>query len=371
MNGTADVVVVGAGIVGAACADALVREKLRVEVLEPGIVGGGATAAGMGHIVIMDDSQAEFALTRYSSELWSALAPELPPEAEFERRGTLWIAADSAEMELVHAKAMYYTARGVGVEILSELDLREAEPNLRHGLAGALLVPGDAVLFAPFAAQWLLRRALNSGAQLRRQRVVDITSNTVRLADGSSIDCAHVVCAAGTSLVVPGLPVRPRKGHLAITDRYPGFVRHQLVELGYLTSVHGHDSESVAFNIQPRATGQVLIGSSRQYGNESSAVDAPVLGRMLARAIEYIPSLAKLSVIRTWTGFRAATEDKLPLLGPAPAMPHVYLATGHEGLGITTSLGSAALIADLLLGRTPAIAAEPYLPSRIAEPAHA
>jgi len=181
------------------------------------------------------------------------------------------------------------------------------------------------------------------------------------------------ICAAGAwaEQLLPGLGVRPRKGHLAITDCYPGFVRHQLVELGYLQSAHGSADESVAFNVQPRKTGQLLIGSSRQFGVTHSTVDSPLLRRMLRRALEYLPDLARLSVIRAWTGFRAATEDKLPLIGPCPGRENLYLATGHEGLGITTSLGTAQLLTDLILGRQPAIDPAPYLPSRARAPAHA
>lgn len=188
------------------------------------------------------------------------------------------------------------------------------------------------------------------------------------LSDGTKLSAGLTVNAAGawSPELTRGLPVRPRKGHLAITDRYPGFVRHQLVELGYLKSAHGSASESVAFNAQPRPTGQVLMGSSRQFGQQSSGIDPPLLGKMLQRAFEYMPGLMELSTIRTWTGFRAATDDKLPLIGPHPSIPRLYLATGHEGLGITTSPGTAELLAAQILGRAPAIPLEPYLPSRFA-----
>ena len=93
-------------------------------------------------------------------------------------------------------------------------------------------------------------------------------------------------CAAE---LTPGLEIKKRKGHLVITDRYPGFLRHQLVELGYLKSAHSVSSDSVAFNVQPRRTGQILIGSSRQYGAEHREVDNAMLVRMLQRAQEYMP----------------------------------------------------------------------------------
>jgi D-hydroxyproline dehydrogenase subunit beta len=338
--------VLGAGIVGAACAAALARDGWRVTVVEPAVVGGGATAAGMGHVVVMDDSEAQFALTHYSRRLWDEASARLPASVEFERRGTLWVAADEEEMAEVRRKAEFYGSRGVRTEILGSRALAAAEPNLRAGLAGALLVPDDSVIYAPCAARWLLEE---SGAELR---------------PAGPVDADVTICAAGawSAELVPGLPVRPRKGHLAITDRYPEFLRHQIVELGYLKSAHGDAAESVAFNVQPRATGQVLIGSSRQFGVTHGGVDAPVLSRMLGRALEYMPGLAALSVIRTWTGFRAATPDKLPLIGPCPERERWFLATGHEGLGITTSLATGKLVADLLAGREPAIDSRPYLP---------
>jgi glycine/D-amino acid oxidase-like deaminating enzyme len=151
---------------------------------------------------------------------------------------------------------------------------------------------------------------------------------------------------------------------LLITDRYPGFLRHQLIELGYLKSAHSTGSDSVAFNAQPRITGQVLLGSSRQYGSEDPAIDSEMLSAMLRRALEYMPALGELSAIRCWTGFGAATPDKLPLIGVCPGYRTVYLATGHEGLGISTSLATGRLLADMILDRKSAIPREPYLPER-------
>jgi glycine/D-amino acid oxidase-like deaminating enzyme len=84
---------------------------------------------------------------------------------------------------------------------------------------------------------------------------------------------------------------------------------------------------------------------------------------MLRRALEYMPSLRPLSVIRTWTGFRAATPDRLPLIGPHHR-ENILLATGHEGLGITTSLATAELIAANVVSATPKLSPDPFLPSR-------
>ncbi|MCO6512632.1 MAG: FAD-dependent oxidoreductase [Aridibacter famidurans] len=366
---TYDVAIIGAGIVGAACADRLTAEGMSVCVLGARSQYGSATAAGMGHIVVMDDSEAQFALTSYSQRLWNELSAELPPEAEFENCGTLWIASDEAEMEEVDRKFWKYTEVGLASEILDQRSLRSAEPNLRKGLSGALRVPGDSVVYQPVATSFLISRAETSGASFQRDTSVSmVIDGLVETWTGERIEAERIVVAAGCgSTLLPELArvVRPRKGHLLITERTSTKVNHQLVELGYLKSAHGTERDSIAFNIQPRKTGQLLIGSSRQYGSEDPSVDFEIVGKMMKRAVEYFPSAGNTNATRIWTGFRPATPDGLPYIGKVPGYENVYAATGHEGLGITTALGTAALIVDEVLGRESAIPKEPYSPRRI------
>lgn len=360
-----DAVIVGAGIVGAACARELAQEGLRVAVFEQSaVVGGGATAAGMGHLAVMDDSEAQFALTSYSQTLWRELAPQLPRAAEYLPCGSLWVAADEEEFQEVERKYRFYSQRNIPVEILDRKQLSEAEPNLRAGLAGGLLMPADSVCYPTCATRYLLES--DRIALFLQRKVLLTTESGVRLQDGTDVATGLTILATGTAIaeLIPEVEVKPRKGHLLITDRYPGFVRHQLIELGYLKSAHSTRSDSVAFNAQPRMTGQILLGSSRQYGTEHPEIDAGILSRMLQRAFEYMPALRRMSAIRTWTGFRAATPDKLPLIGLCPGHRNVYLATGHEGLGISTSLATARLLADMIFGKPSAIDREAYSPDR-------
>ena len=370
MNKSFDIIIVGAGIVGAACAAACARGGLKVLVVERGHIGGGVTAAGMGHIVVMDDSEAQFSLTHYSRTLWQELRAQLPDDVEFDPCGTLWVAADDEEMTEVRRKEKFYSERGVRVEVLDSKGVAKAEPNLRSGLAGGLRVLDDAVVYPPCAARFLIEQAQQHGAEFRGGVEVQslLAEGGVQLRDGSRISAGRSVNAAGacSPALSPGLPVRKRKGHLVITDRHPGYVHHQIIELGYLKSAHSISKDSVAFNIQPRKTGQVLIGSSRQFDAEDAGVEQQILERMLHRAAEYLPSIGNLSATRVWTGHRPTTPDKLPLIGPSSGSDRIWLATGHEGLGITTSTGTGQMLADLLLGKTTAIPAAPYAPARLA-----
>jgi glycine/D-amino acid oxidase-like deaminating enzyme len=319
----------------------------------------------------MDDSPAQLALTAFSRSLWSE--ESLPPSSEYESCGTIWVAADDEEMAEVEAKRRLYGEAEIESRMLTAEALAAKEPNLRGGLAGGLLVPGDGVIYPPAAAGFFLEEARRMGAEVFPAQALSAARGHVMLSGGTRLDAERIILAVGTQCdLLPALPIQGRKGHLVITDRYPGFVRHQLVELGYLKSAHRVAEDSVAFNVQPRRTGQLLIGSSRQFGSDDPAIEARILERMIARATEYMPGLKNLSSLRVWTGFRAATPDKLPLIGPATGLsddPTLWLAAGFEGLGITNALGAARLLVDAMTGRPSSIDPVPYLPARLLEPA--
>ncbi len=371
-----DVIVIGAGMVGAACARALAREKLRVLVLDADFPGGGSTGVAMGHVVVLDDSAVQLQLTAYSRSLWNEAASELPADCEAERRGTLWLASSDAEMDAARAKGELYRSHGVAASLVDEAELAAREPSLRTGLAGALFVPDDSVLYPPAATRYLIQRAKESGADVRDGiRVQSIESRSVTVRDRAgqrTTICADaIVNAAGIDApeLTPGLPIIPRKGHLVITDRHPGLCTSQLVELGYLHSAHGIDGPSTAFNLQPRATGQLLIGSSRELVGRDATINRPLFQAMIQRAIEFLPALAGCAALRVWTGFRPATPDNLPLIGRWNPVDGLWIAAGHEGLGITMALGTAELIVAGILGRTPPLDPAPFAPTRSMTPA--
>lgn len=362
-----DAIVIGAGLVGASTALALAEAGLRVTLLEGDFAGSGSSGAAMGHLVVMDDSPAQLALTAHSRRRWHALAETLPADAEEERCGTLWIAASDDELAGAADRVHGYAAAGVRAELLTAAQLQRAEPALRPGLAGALLVPDDGVCYPPTVARELVRRAVARGVVVRdRCRVRAVTAGCVLLEDGESLRAGAIVVAAGVEspALVPGLPIVPRKGHLVITDRRPGTVHHQLVELGYLHSAHSFGGASVAFNVQPRQNGQLLIGSSRELVGTDPTINRSLVHAMLSRATSFLPIVSHARALRTWVGFRPATADKLPLIGPWPAIPGVWIAAGHEGLGITMAPGTADLIVAGVTGSVPPVDPAPFRPDR-------
>lgn len=367
----AEVIVIGGGIIGAACADELASQGVDVLVLD--CQRPAATAAGMGHLVVLDHSPAELALGEYSVRLWRELAPQMPDNCAMRNNGTLWLACNEEEMAEAERKQSALSEFGLACELMSGAALANAEPSLRPGLFGALSVSGDGILYAPNAARWLLQRHAERVRQ-QQAEVVEVQGNRVRLADGQWLQANAVVLANGIHAreLCADLPLQAKKGHLLITDRYPTQISHTLVELGYVTNAHKSDGPSVAFNVQQRPTGQLFIGSSRQFDNEDPAIDAAMLGRMLRRAMDFLPDLGQMNGIRSWTGFRSASPDGQPLIGEHPHQPGLWLAVGHEGLGVTTATGSAKLLAAQMLDSPAPLELDAYLPQRfIGAHAHA
>lgn len=362
-----DVLVVGAGIVGACCALALREEGLDVALVDAATPGAGVTAAGMGHLVALDESDDELDLCMLSLGLWRDFFKAHPGVGDAVHCGTLWIAESDEQFAEAEQRARRLSARGLPVELFGGGALAGIEPALRPGLCGALRVRGDSVVYPPAVADFLARQLEARGGALHQgRRVAAIGAAGLTFANGDRLGAGRVVVAAGAQMaqLLPEVPVFPRKGHLAITDRYPGRLRHQVVSMNYGQAAGGPDALAVAANIQPRATGQWLVGSCRQDGQTDAAIDPAVLAKVLRSAIALLPCLGGMNIVRAWTGMRPATPDGRPLIGRHPGRAGVWLAGGHEGLGVTTAFGTARILADQIMGRGSAIDTSHYQPAR-------
>ncbi|MFL6631454.1 MAG: NAD(P)/FAD-dependent oxidoreductase [Massilia sp.] len=368
-----DVIVVGAGIVGAACAAELQALGRDVLLVDGSVPGGGVTAAGMGHLVALDETDDELDLCLLSLARWDAYLSTRAGRAEHVRCGTLWVAEDDAQMAHARVRAGRLAGRGWDAVEVSGDALARMEPALRAGLAGAVRVARDGVVYPPAVARDLADTLVALGGRTRfGTAVARVDAGSVTMASGERLDAGDVVVATGAAVtrLLPDIPIFPRKGHLAITARDPRRLSHQVVSMAYGQTEGqteaGNAALAVAANVQPRITGQWLIGSCRQDGVAHTDVDPRVLAQVLRSAIALLPCLADMKIIRSWTGLRPATVDGRPVIGRHPTLPRVWVAAGHEGLGVTTAFGTAQLLADLMLDRPPAIDASPYSPSRFA-----
>ncbi len=359
-----DVIIVGGGIIGASTAYYLTHHDLRVALIEPSVIGGDTTAASMGHLTILDGNADELALSQRSLLLWQQLRAQLPPRADYRQCGTLWLASDDDELREARNKADRYHRHGIRSELIDHRQLRELEPALAPDLCGGLRVPDDAIVYPPVAAKYLFDQAIEQGLIYLCDRVIKVSENTVTTANQQHHHADSIVVCAGnrSAPLLPSLRLKKKKGQLAITERGAPFLRHQAIELGYIKKAHDRHCDSVAANVQPRPTQQLLIGSSRQFNDDSDDIDWSLLSAMVQRATRFLPALAHTNIIRVWTGFRPTTPDNLPYIGALS--PSLWANTGHEGLGVATALASAELLIQLMLKQTPCLNAAAFSPQR-------
>jgi D-hydroxyproline dehydrogenase subunit beta len=161
------------------------------------------------------------------------------------------------------------------------------------------------------------------------------------------------------------LPVRPRRGHILVTEPVPAVIRHKVYEADYVgTVVSDAAGRQCSAVVEGTAAGTVLIGSSRDVAGFSARPDPAALAEMARRAISLFPFLAAVRAIRAYTGFRPASPDHLPVIGADPAVPGLFHATGHEGAGIGLAPATAELITALIDGARPPVDAAPFAPAR-------
>ncbi|MFD4256339.1 NAD(P)/FAD-dependent oxidoreductase [Streptomyces sp. NPDC058534] len=374
---TCDVVVVGAGMVGAACALYAAREGLDVIVVDRGHVAGGTTGAGEGNLLVSDKEPGpELDLALLSARLWTALAGDLGREVEYEPKGGVVVATPEA---LTGLETFAAGQRAAGVEAVSvPADrLHDLEPHLAPGLAGAVHYPQDAQVMPALAAAHLLRA---SGARLHTGLTVTgflrAPGGAVRgvRTDRGELHAPAVVNAAGpwggevAALAGVRLPVLPRRGYVLVTEPLPPRVRHKVYAADYVADVA---SDSAALQTSPvvegTAAGPVLVGASRERVGFDRSLSLPALRALASGATRLFPFLAQVRALRAYAGFRPYLPDHLPAIGPDPRVPGLYHACGHEGAGIGLSTGTGHLIAGLLSGVRPAFDLAPFRPDRFPE----
>ena len=380
MKGSPDVVVVGGGIVGATCAYYLTLAGARVCLVERDYPASGTSRACDGLILLWDKGNpAELALGQESARMWAELAQEQGIDCEYSRHGTVLLAENDAALEAGCRKAADLSGAGVRAEILEGRRLQALEPHLAPDLAGGVYFPDDAQVDPRRATVSLLdgsRRlglTLRCGSPVSAIRLSAQGSVTGVAVGGDEVACGAVVCAAGVwsnelaGLVGAEIPVKPRKGHILVTARAPGIVRHPLLEGSYVATVQsaGSDAPQVALVAEPTAGGTLLLGSSREFAGFDRSISQATVQAIAARAARFLPGLRNVSIIRSYAGLRPWSPDHLPFVGPVESVPGFYLATGHEGAGIGLAPVTGQLIAKWLTGQALPPLAHQLLPGRL------
>ncbi|WP_405791003.1 FAD-binding oxidoreductase [Streptomyces sp. NBC_00029] len=371
-----DAVIIGAGVVGAACAYYAARAGLSVAVVDRGPVAGGTTGAGEGNLLVSDkEAGPELDLALLSARLWTELAAVLPREIEYESKGGLVVAPDDRTVKALRTFAEGQRASGVdAVEVAADA-LHELEPHLAPGLAGGFHYPQDAQVQPAQAAARLLAA---SGAEVHLGE--EVTGILLDRGAVRGVRTPHrellapaVVNAAGTwggriaSLAGITLPVLPRRGFVLVTEPLPRVVRHKVYAADYIADVaSGSAALQSSAVVEGTPSGPVLIGATRERVGFDRTLSTEALRRLAAQAAALFPVLADIRVMRAYHGFRPYLPDHLPAIGPDPRRPGLLHACGHEGAGIGLAPATGLLIAAALTEAEPPLPVHPFRPDRFA-----
>jgi glycine/D-amino acid oxidase-like deaminating enzyme len=373
------VVVIGGGIVGAACAYYLCGSGLDVHLVERHFPASGTSRACDGLILAWDKSGPTLALAQTSAGLWAELSETLALDFEYARTGTIMLADSEEGLAAAGEKVKAMDAAGIRGDVLDGPGLRSLEPNLTLDLAGGAFFPDDAQIDPRRATAALLSAAHKQGLTLHGRAEVTAIHRagngegkiTSVKTQAGEIATETVVCAAGAwsnqvaQLVGIETPIQPRKGHILVTAKAPGLIRHPLLEGGYAATVHSTSEDlEFAFVAEKTASGTLLLGSSRQFVGFDRTVSLSVMQAVAARAVRFLPSLAGVKVIRSYCGLRPWSPDHLPLIGPVETVSGFYLASGHEGAGIGLAPVTGRLIAEWIVGANLPRAASQVQPGR-------
>jgi glycine/D-amino acid oxidase-like deaminating enzyme len=375
-----DVVIVGGGIVGAACAYFAARAGLSVTLLERGTVGSGTTSRGEGNILVSDKAAGpELELALWSRRLWRQLGDDLGADTiELDEKGGLVVATAALEPLLAFADGQ--RAAGVDASPVPADRLRDLEPHLARDLPGGVHYPQDMQVQPVLAAIALVRAAQEHGARV--EPGVEVTAVerdgagavSAVLASGRRFPTAAVVNAAGTwgSEVSERLggpvPVLPRRGFILVTEPLPRVVRHKVYSADYVDNVASSDAGlETSVVVEGTRGGTVLIGASRERVGFDMSMSVDVVRRLSSQAVRLFPFLSDVVVMRLYRGFRPYCPDHLPVIGADPRVPGLFHACGHEGAGIGLAPATGRLVTQLLTGQEYGVDPQPFSPTRFAK----
>lgn len=368
-NQSADVVIVGGGVIGCIVAYQLGKRGISAIVVEQGEIGMQASSAATGMLAPfkplgkLDDPY--LTLQRASLALFPSLVAELEEltgiSSEYHETGCIRLVRPE-QLARLERWAAAWRDIGVSMQVLQGDDLARVEPALAEGYQVAVSIPCEPQVRAVAYMRAVAQAAARTGAVLvSGSQVIGVERDgsrviAVRTAQGEAITCGSLVVAAGAWSGIAGkllglhIPVTPAGGQSIELCQPPRPVAHIIFGEGIY--------------LAPKLDGRLYVGATHEEMGFCPCVSPDGMARLLDTARRLVPGLSGCRVDRSWAGLRPATPDRRPILGLASGWDNVALACGHNGFGILLSPVTGQIIADLLeAGNVPA-GAQPFSLSR-------
>lgn len=375
----ADVVIVGAGVVGAATAYFAALAGLSVIVVERGSIASGTSSRCEGNVLVSDKEVGpELELSLYSQRVWREDLAEYANLWEFESKGGLVVARSESSMRALAELVAHQRTLGIRADMIDDISgVRELEPYINPALAGGAFYPDDAQVQPLLATHQLLRLAREHGAQVRTRTAVHgiltsggraegVETSAGRISAGAIINCAGPWSGELAALAGVHLPVLPRRGFVLVTEPVPVTVHHKVYAAEYVGDVASSDAGlQVSPVVEGTPSGTILMGASRERVGFDRTFSAGAVARIAASGLGLFPALRDVGVQRAYSGFRPYCPDHLPAIGEDARMPGLWHAAGHEGAGVGLSVGTGKLLAQAMRGESTDLDLAPFRPDRL------
>ena len=355
IKGSADVVIIGGGVIGLTIARSLALRGVRyVCLVERAGLGSEASFAAAGMLLPQVEADAQddfFTLACQSRDMYpsfaAALLEETGIDVELDTTGTLYLAFTEHDQQEIDKRYNWQTRAGLPVELVSAAAARELEPCIADSIRGALLFPNDIQVENRRLLSALANSVDKLGVNIATQTNVDsliIEGNTVQgvQTNRGRIDCSSVVIAAGswTSFIKSSSPfkipeIEPVRGQMICLEAKPQLTRHVIYSpRGYLV---------------PRRDGRVLAGSTSERVGFAKYVTSGGIASILRNALEISPAISTLPIVDTWAGLRPKAADGLPVLGRCDEIDGLFYATGHYRNGILLAPLTGELVSKAIV----------------------
>lgn len=362
---SADVVIIGAGIVGASSAYFLAKAGLDVTLIDSrGPIGsGGASQACAGGVRHQARMPVEMPLALHAIKLWKTLGEELEADLEYRQDGMTVLTDEETLIPRLEERVELERSLGLDIRMVYGKELHDLIPGLSPRILAGSHCPVDGHANPMKATSALAAAAECLGARLEWNnpaRSLGIMKNritAVRSAKGD-IPCRNAILAAGAwSKAIAAtagidLPFHPFPLQMMVTSRQPHFLDQVLGWLGHGISLKQVPAGGYVIGGGWPGIGDLLNGSTRLMPGS--------MAKSARTALGLFPSLAPIAVIRAWVGIEAFCVDEMQVLGPVPGIEGLFLAAGFSGHGFAIGPGVGSLIADYFVSGTLSKMFEPF-----------
>jgi len=367
-----DVLIVGAGIIGSAIAYFLSKEKIKVGVIEKGNIGEGTSSACDGYVFLQSKKPGiSLKLALESIHILQQLQDEFERDIEYEQKGGLVIINSEIEKKVLSQKVKEHQAFGLEVQMLDTEETLKIEPFLSKEILGSTYGKLDGSINPIALTLAFAETAIKNGIDFypsteienfiyENNHIIGITSTKQEQFFADKIVLATGIYSNKLlSKINIQLPMKPRRGQVIVSEPIAPLLNHALLSGRYICAKllpemlqdlsDPLNKMGISFGIEQTKSGNLLIGTTREFVGESKEITFQAIEYILKHATSIIPSLIDINIIRTFSGLRPYTIDGLPIISKLIPYDNLFIAAGHEGDGITLSAITGKLVKQILL----------------------